>query len=118
MDTDKDGLSDYDELNIYKTSPYIEDSDSDGYTDGEEVKNDKDPNCPSGQDCGGGGVTTPINPSLEENGSQDTAPEEKKSTADIDSIKKFLLSNGMDKEVLDQASDEDIISTYEEIFGQ
>ena len=34
-DTDKDGLSDYDELNFYKTSPYLEDSDSDGFSDKE-----------------------------------------------------------------------------------
>lgn len=52
QDTDMDGLSDYDELNVYKTSPYIADSDSDGYLDGEEVKNGEDPNCPINQSCG------------------------------------------------------------------
>ena len=29
-DTDRDGLNDYSELKIYKTSPYLADSDSDG----------------------------------------------------------------------------------------
>ena len=50
-DTDGDGLSDYDEINIYHTSPYLKDSDSDGIPDGVEVKNGTDPNCPQGQTC-------------------------------------------------------------------
>ena len=50
-DTDADGLSDYDELYLYKSSPYLEDSDSDGLKDGAEVKNNTDPNCPQGRTC-------------------------------------------------------------------
>ncbi|MDD4901197.1 MAG: thrombospondin type 3 repeat-containing protein [Patescibacteria group bacterium] len=50
-DTDADGLSDYDELNIYGTSPYLDDSDSDGVKDGVEVKNGTDPSCPAGRTC-------------------------------------------------------------------
>lgn len=52
-DTDTDGLSDWDELNIYKTSPYLADSDSDNINDYEEVQKGTDPNCPVGQDCSG-----------------------------------------------------------------
>ncbi len=54
-DTDKDGISDYDELYIYKTSPYLTDSDSDGFDDKAEVFSGNDPNCPTGRDCGPGG---------------------------------------------------------------
>lgn len=50
-DTDDDGLSDYDELNRYKTSPYLKDSDSDTYDDNAEIASGNDPNCPKGQDC-------------------------------------------------------------------
>lgn len=50
-DTDGDGLSDWDELNLYNTSPYLEDSDSDGFTDKKEIDSDNDPNCPTGRDC-------------------------------------------------------------------
>jgi len=52
-DTDGDGLSDYDELNIYKTSPYLADTDSDGALDEAEIKNETDPNCPQGRTCTG-----------------------------------------------------------------
>jgi len=46
-DTDGDGLSDGDELNIYHTDPLKADSDGDQLTDGDEVNNTKtDPNNP------------------------------------------------------------------------
>jgi hypothetical protein len=51
-DTDRDGLNDYAELNIYKTSPYLADTDSDGIPDAIEIAQGTDPNCPSGQTCG------------------------------------------------------------------
>jgi hypothetical protein len=50
-DTDGDGLNDWDELNTYRTSPYLADSDSDGLQDGIEVSRGTDPNCPQGRDC-------------------------------------------------------------------
>jgi len=51
-DTDKDGLNDYDELYVFRTSPFLEDSDSDGANDGVEVGQGADPNCPQGRICG------------------------------------------------------------------
>lgn len=39
LDSDKDGLSDDQELYIYKTNPAAADSDGDGYADGGEVNN-------------------------------------------------------------------------------
>lgn len=45
-DSDNDGLSDGDELNIYGTDPFNPDSDGDGYSDGDEVKGGYNPNGP------------------------------------------------------------------------
>ena len=59
LDTDGDGLTDFDELYIYQTSPYLADSDSDGESDKKEIDEGFDPNCPKGQNCrsSGGGTT-------------------------------------------------------------
>ncbi|MCK4540354.1 hypothetical protein KAU09_04335 [Candidatus Parcubacteria bacterium] len=43
LDSDNDGLSDYDENNVYFTNPELSDTDGDGYSDGDEVKNGYDP---------------------------------------------------------------------------
>ncbi len=37
LDTDDDGVTDYDEVNIYKTNPANSDSDADGFQDGAEI---------------------------------------------------------------------------------
>jgi len=42
-DSDADGLPDRDEVEIYKTDPLNQDSDGDGYLDGEEVRGGYDP---------------------------------------------------------------------------
>jgi hypothetical protein len=38
LDSDNDGLTDYQEINIYHTNPHNPDTDGDGYLDGAEVK--------------------------------------------------------------------------------
>lgn len=50
-DTDHDGLNDYDELNVYHTSPYVVDTDSDTLSDNVEVDKGTDPLCAEGADC-------------------------------------------------------------------
>jgi len=52
IDTDQDGLNDYEELNFYETSPYLPDTDSDEILDKQEIENGTDPNCPEGESCG------------------------------------------------------------------
>jgi len=123
LDTDHDGLNDYDELNFYKTSPYIEDTDSDGLLDGEEINLDEDPLCPVGQDC------TPLSGS--DSGLEDvpvssglpatTLPESATvgglldSGLDAATLRQLLLANGMQKELLDQISDEELLKSFSEI---
>lgn len=56
VDTDKDGLSDWDELNVYGTDPLRPDTDSDGLEDGLEVRrgtNPLDPDTDRGGQCDG-----------------------------------------------------------------
>jgi hypothetical protein len=43
VDTDQDGISDFDEINQYKTNPNIPDSDNDGVSDGVEIIGGFDP---------------------------------------------------------------------------
>ena len=44
VDSDNDGLSDFEEKYIYDTNPFEADTDQDGYKDGLEVKNSYNPN--------------------------------------------------------------------------
>lgn len=47
LDSDKDGLNDYEEIYTYKTNPNDEDTDKDGTKDAEEVRNGSDPLVPA-----------------------------------------------------------------------
>jgi hypothetical protein len=44
LDSDSDGISDYDEINIYHTNPELADTDGDGFPDGQEILNHTNPN--------------------------------------------------------------------------
>lgn len=52
IDTDQDGLNDFEELNFYETSPYLADTDSDGLNDKVEIEKGGNPSCPEGETCG------------------------------------------------------------------
>jgi len=121
-DTDLDGLSDYDELYVYHTSPYIKDSDSDGIPDGVEVKNGTDPNCPEGQDCS---VPAPIvsNPtSLNANAPDGTTPSPTPDVAagtvptatvsDAAQIRQLLKDQGLTDDVLSTIDDQTLVQMY------
>lgn len=144
-DTDGDGLSDWDELNVYKTSPYLEDSDGDGYKDGEEIKKNFDPNCPQGRTCTGGslieqegagqtsttsgasnntlnsllnqfGATNPANP-VSGSANLNSSQLDVLKNIDAASLRQLLLEAGMQKAVLDKISDDELMKSYGEIFN-
>ncbi|MBU4217319.1 hypothetical protein L6270_02480 [Candidatus Parcubacteria bacterium] len=147
-DTDGDGLTDYNELNTYKTSPYLEDSDSDGFSDKVEIDSGKDPNCPTGAICNAVGTDTIAsttingvqsnNPLLnsvgqeanQSGGSQpilnlsasstDTIDAQKvlAGQADAASLRKMLLQAGMDPTVLEKISDEDLMNNYKQTLNK
>lgn len=53
-DTDGDGLSDYDEQQLFQTSPYLRDTDGDGALDNVELALSQNPNCAQGETCATG----------------------------------------------------------------
>ncbi len=58
-DTDEDGLSDGDEVNLYRTNPIVADSDGDGLKDGEEIQRRTDP---LRRDTDGDGLEDAVDP--------------------------------------------------------
>jgi len=139
-DTDGDGLSDYDELYIYNTSPYLEDSDSDGFSDKQEIDNDKDPNCPTGRDCYSDPLTSAETEVNMQDSTLDSLLEQYDysetdesyldsaesfdfeelfgSSMNADDLRQMLIQAGMDEEMLNQISDEELMASYAEILGE
>lgn len=127
-DTDSDGISDYDELNIFATSPYIADTDSDGRPDGAEILEGGDPNCALGKTCTSSellqnGVTAGF---LEAQAplAADTEPPSLEETVgalqqlSIGEVRQLLISSGADQEALDALNDEQVMALYLEALGQ
>ncbi|KKR07678.1 MAG: Ig domain-containing protein [Parcubacteria group bacterium GW2011_GWC2_39_14] len=112
-DTDVDGINDFEELYIYKTSPYLADTDSDGQTDIEEIKAGEDPTCPSGQNC----FRTSELYTSEEQTQQVVKEEELKLTAV--QIRALLLTSGkFTQEQLDLISDPELLDFYAQILKE
>jgi len=124
-DTDKDGLSDYDEIYFYGTSPYIEDTDSDGFLDKEEIDEGEDPNCVRGESCGGdidGGASqtdgsgiTPFDILEPQNFDE---PIDALKSIDAATLRNLLRESGLTEDVLEQISDEQLGELYQSTITQ
>ena len=138
LDTDEDGITDWEELNIHSTSPYLSDSDSDGIDDNVEIAQGTDPNCPIGRVCGSDIIETleqiQQDAALQEQeSSQDQIPLikefsqesqealdalEKGSIPTPDQIRSLLRDSGIPKEQLDISSDEELVQLFQEVASQ
>lgn len=128
-DTDSDGLNDYDEQEIYGTSPYLADSDSDGYDDKVELESDNDPNCPTGSTCDRSeeasvdlGEQILTNLDVPEGDLEQYEALLKMAQQDPQSVieqftpsqlRELLAQNGIDEATLAQVSDEELLYEYE-----
>lgn len=99
-DTDGDGLSDYDELFVLHSSPYLRDSDSDGTSDKDEVAKGQDPNCPQGKSCTGVAATAP---STDAQGQ--LTPQ---------FLRQALLASGVPQTTIDQLNDTELLNIYQQ----
>lgn len=100
-DTDNDTLSDYDELYLIHSSPYLFSSAGDGISDGEKVKQNLDPNCPKGKTCPGFRLLTSV---VDQNGQ--LTPE---------FLRRSLLSAGVPQATLDETDDATLLRIYNEV---
>ena len=131
MDTDEDGLSDYDELYIYDTSPYLSDTDSDEISDYDEIALNSDPLCAEGQDCYGLDDNFLIEPDevvfddisvdaveVENNEGLSIAEDIISGEVDVSILRQLLLDNGFSEEELNKVSDDDLKKVYSDIAAE
>ena len=136
-DSDGDGLTDWDEENLYNTSPYLEDTDSDGILDNVEVNNGTDPNCKEGGNCSvdileeesektkENGINNSIDMVMDLNlvtGTTSKVVNENdlsnalRGESDVETLRRMLLEAGMEKSIMASISDEDLLNSYKEIL--
>lgn len=118
-DTDKDGLSDYFELNIYNTSPYLPDTDSDGISDKDEIDQNKNPNCPEGSEC------VILSPDSNQGQDLGQVADEVAAGAEFDfnvqvgrEMRSLLLENGVDPDLLDSLTDSELAQIYQQVVAE
>lgn len=108
-DTDGDTLSDYDELNVHKTSPYLKDTDSDSYDDATEIKSGHDPNCATGKTC-----FAPVAVSAQTTVSALEADLKKLESLTPAQVRELLKKQGFTDVDLADVDDESLLSLYRE----
>lgn len=137
-DTDSDRISDYDELYVLRTSPYLEDTDGDGMSDYTELNAGTDPTCKEDADCS---TSTYVNPLAESNdalfGFDEMAPQTETTAegsgsldpTDVDAllesaqqltpahVRELLISSGANAAEVNALTDEQIMSLYASVLA-
>lgn len=111
-DTDGDGLSDYDEVNTYGTSPYLEDSDSDGFNDKQEIDAGHDPNCAGTDNCFRTDVI-----GINSNFNTVDAQALLSGNSNPQSLRNLLAQRGFSQDVLDSISDQQLMLVYQQALS-
>lgn len=130
-DTDNDQVSDYDELYIFKTSPYLNDSDSDGQSDGAEINSGQDPNCAAGATCestilNNSEAVVKDNPGFLEEQAGASQAEIDRVEASLEALRNLpvaeirvlLVQAGASTEEITALSDEDVRTLYNDLLAE
>ena len=125
VDTDKDGLSDFEEQFQYGTSIYLADSDSDGYNDKEEIGTGSNPlninSTPFSPEAGESTtIIEGITPTIEEqNLITNETEEEIEEEIDTGELRTFLVQElGLSSDIVDKLDDKTLIKVYNETKEQ
>lgn len=116
LDTDEDGLSDYDELYRYKTSPYIQDSDSDSINDNIETEQGTDPNCPEGNTCAREDVS-PVSTNINSS-STSINTDSKVENLSVDQLRQIMIKAGAPEEEVYKIPEDELFATYQQILAE
>ena len=103
-------MNDYDELYQHGTSPYLKDSDSDGFNDAEEINSSNDPNCPRGQTC----VSADVNTNAATNSDTNAASSD---AADAATLRETLKNAGAPASVIDATGDATLLRLYQDVVS-
>ena len=98
-----------------------------------EIERGQDPNCPIGKDCSGSilvnpvatptgsdaiSIGTAIGLSMDGDFGESSSPTTVAMPSDAASLRQILLESGMDKTMLDQFSDQELLDAYQEAIKQ
>lgn len=130
IDTDHDGLNDYEEINFYETSPYLPDTDSDGEGDKAEIEKGTNPLCPKGESCESveniasatttDGIASPLlSQELADNKGEQSFSELEQLVKDPVKLRELLLQSGaISKEQLANVDDKTLLKLTDEIIKE
>ena len=116
QDTDGDGLNDYDELYVHQTSPYLEDSDSDGVGDGQELVSSTNPNCAFERNCEQLGASTAAQLGTELDTSALLGAVQINGQITPQKVRELLLAVGVEQSKIDSLDDVAVLEVYQEML--